>query len=45
MATANRDTISNAADILKSGLAPFVSREFTTHYGVQSASVNPTCTA
>lgn len=34
----NRDMIGNAMDVLKSGLAPFVSREFTSHYGAQSAN-------
>ena len=37
MAATNRDLVGNAMDTLKSGLAPFVSREFTNHYGQQSA--------
>ena len=37
MAETNRDMVGNALDALKSGLAPFVSREFTSHHGKQSA--------
>ena len=36
MAVTNRDLIDGAMDALKSGLAPFVLREFTSHYGEQS---------
>ena len=36
MATTNRDLVGNAMDVLKSGLAPFVSREFVNRYGIQS---------
>ena len=37
MAISNRDLVGNAMDTLKSGLVPFVSREFINHYGAQSA--------
>lgn len=36
MATTNRDLVGNAMDVLKAGLAPFISREFTNHYKGQS---------
>ena len=39
MAITNRDRVGNAMDILKSGLAPFVSREFISHHRGQSARV------
>ena len=38
MATTNRDQVGRAMDILKSGLAPFVSREFVNYYGGRSRS-------
>ena len=34
--TTNRDMVGNAMDALKSGLVPFVSREFINRYGRQS---------
>ena len=37
MAETYRDLVGGAMDALKSGLAPFASREFTNHYGQQSA--------
>lgn len=36
MALTNRDVVGNALDALKAGLAPFVSREFNSHYGRNS---------
>lgn len=38
MAATNRDLVGNAMDVLKAGLAPFVSREFTSHYKEQSTN-------
>ena len=37
-AETNRDLVGGAMDVLRSGLAPFVSREFASHYGGQSVS-------
>lgn len=36
MATTNKDLVDNAMDILRSGLAPFVSREFMSRYEERS---------
>ena len=39
MAATNQERVGKAMDILKSGLEPFVSREFIRHYRGQSAQV------
>ena len=38
MTATNRDLIGSALDALRSGLAPFVLREFTSCYGIQATS-------
>ena len=39
MAVTNRDRVGNAMDALKTGLAPFVSREFINHHKGHSSTV------
>ena len=39
MAVTNRDRVGNAMDALKTGLAPFVSREFINHHKGRSDQV------
>ena len=39
MAITNRDRVGSAMDTLKSGLAPFVSREFINHHKGRSDQV------
>ena len=36
VASTNKDLVDNAMNVLRSGLAPFVAREFNGQYGRQS---------